>query len=295
MNKILVILASFVVIIGFVLVVFDFNQKNDSNNKNIIEKSYVSVDSKQKVENQASYNNSFESRPNETKSVIESPKKIDKLINTLKDKANSAETRIDAANKLIGIQAKESFEPLDEIVKNDSEEIRLRYKIARGFGVLDDERAVPTLSELLSDSLEDQHLRIISALALGKIGGDNATQALLDSLYDKDASIRFKVLQALESINNPEVAVNLIDHLKDPDKYVRANALYALGELGDSSYVPFIKDVLDNTEDGFIKIGCIDALGKIGGEEALIILNDYKEHPNQLVRLNTEKALQVHQ
>jgi hypothetical protein len=37
-----------------------------------------------------------------------------------------------------------------------------------------------------------------------------------------------------------------------------------MGKLGDPSHVPVIREILDNTTDDFIKIGCIEALGSDG-------------------------------
>jgi HEAT repeat protein len=197
--------------------------------------------------------------------------KINNLIDTLNNTQLEKEERISAAAKLEAHE--EAFESFVQIVTDRSDNIDLRYKATRGLGIIGNREAVPVLSELLMDSQENEHLRIVAALALGNLGGKDAVDALSEAMLDNDRDIRFKAIQGLEATGDFTVTDNIASALKDQDKHVRVRAIKTLGNLGDRSYVSAIGEILDNTTDDFIKIGCIRALGRMGGEKSLSILN----------------------
>ena len=211
-------------------------------------------------------------------------------IERLKNRNASLEDRIDAANKAGELQVAEAVEPLTTVASDESENINLRYTAVRSLGLIKEGNAIPVLSSLFLDPHQDEHLRIVAALALGNLGGDEATNALSQGLQDGNADIRFKALQGLERTGEKYNKQYIISSLKDSDKHVRAMAIEALGKIGDVSDVPIIDEILNNTEDNFIKIWCLGALGDLGGVNAREILQSYTSNPNDLLRLNAARS-----
>jgi HEAT repeat protein len=64
----------------------------------------------------------------------------------------------------------------------------VRACAAYKLGVIEDDEAVPALIELLGSDRETD--RRATALALGRIGGEDATDALEAALGDEDAVVR---------------------------------------------------------------------------------------------------------
>ena len=175
-------------------------------------------------------------------------------LQVLNDPESNIEERRNAASRLSYLGSPKAFDPFVQIVKDGSENIGIRHKAARGLGNIGDKRAVPVLSSIVIDSHEEKNLRAISILALGKFGGKEAIDTLSQLSYDNDAMIRFKAVQALGQTNDEGVLQSTMIALQDPDKFVKAEAVHTLGELGNPSHVPIIIDILENTNDNFIKI-----------------------------------------
>ncbi len=238
-------------------------------------------------------NKNYNEKQNRSKAVVV-PKSIDKdssFFKILNNPKASLEDRVSAVKALSENRIQGTFEAFADIAENESEDIILRYKVTRGLGTIGDERGVPILSFLLSNANQDKHLRFISALSLGDIGGSDAIESLSEALNDDDKHIRFKTLQGLERTGDDKAIEFIITMLEDPDEQVKANAIYTLGKLGNLSHVLLIKEQLDDAPDNFIKLRCIEALGNIRGAEAVEVLDGYKNHPNKLLSTNAERAL----
>lgn len=216
---------------------------------------------------------------------------ISNLIDIINNTELKVEERMRAAIRLKEFEAHEAYEPFLKLANNKEEDVYLRSKAVRALGKLGDMDAIPTLSLLLHDLQEEEHLRIVAALALGNLGGKDAVQSLSEAIYDNNKYIRFKALQGLKKTRDISAIEPVIIGLKDSDKYVRAEAIQALGILGDQTHVPLLKDILDNTHEGFIKIECIGAIGDLGGDEAKSILEEYANDTNKLLRINALNAL----
>ena len=134
-----------------------------------------------------------------------------------------------------------------------------------------------------------------AALALGKIGGPEAKEAvpiLKRVLLDDDASVRELAAGALGNIGPaaaPAVSV-LVTALADRSAPVRRNAALALARIGPEAApaVPALARVLDTgKEPEDVRMYVAEALGKIGqGLDPVvdILLRTLKTDDNQVVR-----------
>jgi HEAT repeat protein len=141
-----------------------------------------------------------------------------------------------------------AIEPLLQMLgsKNPVE----RSNAARTFGLMSDKRAIePLITLLASDS--DCGPRGNAAEALGKIGDEKATDALIESLNDTEAFVRRESAKALGKLKNKKAVDPLIKLLKDPAYKVRADAATALKEIGDDRAVAPMIEVLDSRGGGW--------------------------------------------
>jgi len=218
--------------------------------------------------------------------------KIYFLLKNLNNRQADIDDRYKAAIKLKELKTHKAYNSFLIILQDESEEILLRSNVMEGLGIIGDRKAVPVISSIWLNEKQDQNFRAVAALALGNLGGEDAIRSLSKAYHSNNDSIRFKSLQGLEMTGDTKALETVIEGLNDKDKYVRTNAIHALGILGNESHVPIIIDILNKTDDDFIKIGCIEALGNLGGNEAIDILNKYKNDPNDLLKINSERMLE---
>jgi HEAT repeat protein len=78
----------------------------------------------------------------------------------------------------------------------------VRQEVARALGELADERAAPTVGELVDDT--ELEVRLAAIKALGQIGGDEAREALLYALEDEQDIIREAAENAINEVEEGE-------------------------------------------------------------------------------------------
>jgi FOG: HEAT repeat len=141
-----------------------------------------------------------------------------------------------------------AIEPLLQML--ESKNAVERSNAARTFGLMSDKRALePLIKLLVSDT--DCGPRGNIAEALGKIGDEKATDALIESLNDTEAFVRRESAEALGKLKNEKAVEPLIKLLKDPVFKVRADAATALKEIGDDRAVAPMIEVLDSRGGGW--------------------------------------------
>lgn len=141
-----------------------------------------------------------------------------------------------------------------------------RSNAARALGDTGNKRAVSPLIEAFRNGRLSLEFR---GGALGKIGGDEAVQFLLNALQDKDKGNREGAAHAL-GWSKDQRAVEPLIHLlvNDKERYVRARSAAALANIGDKHAVePLIKALGD--EDDYVRKTVATALGNLGDERAI--------------------------
>ena len=216
---------------------------------------------------------------------------IERLLAILKDRSASLASRQAAADTLGKLREKSAREEFTKIANDISEPLMLRYKAVRGLGGLGDDRPVPTLKAILTEPTSDRHLRVVSALALGNIASDASVAALQSAGKDPDDLIRFKVVQALGRVHNETARLLVEQAISDPDAQVQTRAIRSLGELGEKSTVATLARILHSSDDDFLKIACLTALGSINEPVSVSALQPFEQATNELLRRNAHAAL----
>ncbi|MBI4639550.1 MAG: HEAT repeat domain-containing protein [Candidatus Tectomicrobia bacterium] len=163
-----------------------------------------------------------------------------------------------------------------------------RREAAEKLGQLRDTEAREALINALSD--QDSGVRKRAAKALGRLGDQGAIQPLLLRL-DKDIEIRQDLILALGHLRAKEAIPRLIELLGGGEKTIRWASANALGDIGDPQVVPTLVRQLSHESDEEVRIGIIEALGKLGGEEALTALTSLLEKENRRLRKAAVQAL----
>ncbi|MCX6381125.1 MAG: HEAT repeat domain-containing protein, partial [Armatimonadetes bacterium] len=129
----------------------------------------------------------------------------------------------------------------------------------------------------------DKNVRSCAASALRCVGGGDkdTVQALVDALKtEKDDGVRFSIVRALigpgRGVSIAKIAVPALIAVLSKDKHggVRQTAMNSIAwyfENGRSA-VPALAKVLRNEKDREVRYFAVDALGKVGGDDALIAL-----------------------
>ena len=104
-----------------------------------------------------------------------------------------------------------------------------RRNAAWALGALDDIRAVPALTKLLSDA--EPQVREQASWALGALSAESAVPALISAVRDADPRVRAQAAWALGAIGDPRALGAVLVALRDPDPMVRRQGAWATGVL----------------------------------------------------------------
>lgn len=120
----------------------------------------------------------------------------------------------------------------------------LRWEAAGALACLAARRSVkPLVGELSQGRMPD--LRAASAFALGYVGGEAATVALLQALGDECESgvVRANAAEALGNLRDGRACKALIAALSDPSAEIRFWVAFALGQIGCRDALPYLRKV----------------------------------------------------
>lgn len=172
-----------------------------------------------------------------------------------------------AASILSTIGDERVIEPLNSALL--SQDWVVRMHAARAVGRLADPSSVDTLMLLLQDKVPAVRDEAVTAL---RAIGESAIGPLVEALENQDWRIRLRATEALCVVTSRTAVVPLVGLLKhDPDTAVRQEAARALGNIGDSSAVDALLEVM---EEPRLQVRAIEALGKIGDRRVLPLLFD---------------------
>jgi HEAT repeat protein len=147
----------------------------------------------------------------------------------------------------------------------------------RGCGLKRLAKAIPKLLEILGKptvSLGDTDTRRIAALSLAQMGFDNIKDYVIDIFKSPNPLLREGVADAL-GLTKDARAVNTLDRLMDDqDHSVLLWTSLSLAKLGDIS-VPYVRKHLFSTTDQVKVLYLLDALKKIGTDEAKAVITEY--------------------
>ena len=162
-----------------------------------------------------------------------------------------------------------------------------------------DEQFKNSLISAFEQSLhDDPKVRMYLALAMGRTGDDTYGESLMTALNDDSAEIVTAATQALGLIQySPAVAQLSMMATSSEFQAVRLASAISLGQIGDESSLPLLKNLL-NDEEANIRWDAAIALAKMGNNSGSSIINSllnrsYYKNFKEIDSWETEKAILV--
>ena len=150
--------------------------------------------------------------------------------------------------------------------------------------------AIAPLIEIITS--EKQRGKGFAAYAFEYIG-PIAINALVSLLDNESSEVKEKALWALRLVGDDSVIPKIIELLFDDDTYVRWYAIETLSVIGDESVVQYLINKYDDYEpDPFIREAIVMALGELGSNDALIVLEDALYDEMYFVNITAADALE---
>ena len=112
-------------------------------------------------------------------------------------------------------------------------------------------------------------------LAMWEDGRVTGNGRLFRYLQSSNPLIRFRTVEVIGRIQDPQDVPKLLPMLKDNDASVVLATVFALGQIGSEEATPGLIELNKKATPAMQPI-ISDALGKIGGEEALALLAEMR-------------------
>ncbi|MBI5359893.1 MAG: HEAT repeat domain-containing protein [Planctomycetes bacterium] len=207
--------------------------------------------------------------------MIKDTDSIQKIAEKLMDPKGHEVTRGFAAYALGYMRDPKAIDALKKILDFKSEDPQTLWACTLALGLERDPALVPYVGEILlpkKGKKEDSTQKAYAALALGRLGGDEAMNLLIKAFdKEKDNEVLRSIAIGLGMIGNPGAKDTLVTMIKKgKDELVRGFALIALAQTkAEGSYEIMLECANDKKSDDFKAFGII----------ALGILNDAKAVP----------------
>jgi len=206
--------------------------------------------------------------------------------------------RVFANSELGRLKAADATQALSSVALTDSSAL-VRASAINALVLIDVEKVVPTLEKALQDSdpavaasaatglgkarakaavrslllallHKSPKLRSASAEALGRIGDVRSVTPLLRVLgADEATEVREQAAKALGLLKDARAVPALVKTLEAPEASLRVFAIDALGELGETSVVEGLSQMLTTDRNPGVRQSLVVALGKLGDARAL--------------------------
>lgn len=185
---------------------------------------------------------------------------VEKLLPLLNDKKIGGLS----ATILGKIGDEQAVEPLILTTMVSSPEIR--QAAIDALGKIGDTRAVDPLIAIMNNNDVDWGSRLFSALALGKMGNQQAVKFLIWALEEEN--YREEAVKYLVKIGSPAVE-ELLTAFGQPNWSVAQYAAQALGEIGDERALETLINEIELGGDSRVKWASAEALGDLGNKKAV--------------------------
>jgi HEAT repeat protein len=96
-----------------------------------------------------------------------------------------------------------------------------------------------------------------------------------------------------ERLAHRDYADKLIAALDHPEATTPIRTAWILGERHEKKAAPELSRLVRTSSDTFLVAIAVEALGKIGGPEALTTIHWAEDHPSSLVRIKAKRARQM--
>jgi HEAT repeat protein len=194
----------------------------------------------------------------------------------------------DLKNKKID-QIKKNLELKDKIKALGDNEIKENKKLSFLRDIVrEGEKSLPLLVDAFQTGNEDVRFYVIQAL--GEIGTEN--ELIIKALSDEAVNVRAEAAHTIGLLKIKGAAQYLIPLLIDTDSKVKKEACFAVCELGLTSAVPILREIISNKKETIdVKISAIKALGRCGEGTDIDIVSSFLKNKNQLLKESAENAM----
>ncbi|MBK7579397.1 MAG: HEAT repeat domain-containing protein [Myxococcales bacterium] len=148
---------------------------------------------------------------------------------------------------------------------------RLRWVAAQALGKRSDLPSVTALATALAKPDETWMVRAEAAAALGKVRGEQALDALLESVNVDHPKVRRAVARALGVFRVP-AAAKALEKLarRDPSYLVSADALRSLGKTRQKHALKVLRELIDKKSWADVgRAGALDGMAWLGDDDAV--------------------------
>jgi MFS family permease len=150
--------------------------------------------------------------------------------------------------------------------------------------------AEPEIIERLHDP--DRDVREEAAKTLGRIGSEDAVNALISEFTDEDSTVRVLAARSLGRTKNPRAIPFLIGGLADNSDEIKEVCAEALGEMDEGESVENLLDMVRQGNSEKVKVSGAVALSKKGRKDAAEdIFHLMKQSQNRVFRKQLAIAL----
>ncbi|GEM_PF-362705 len=205
----------------------------------------------------------------------------------------------------------DSEDELIGLIERDKLKYRAKAFVINTLGRMGSKKAVPLLIKLLEDIKRD--IRIASARALGEIADTQSVQKLvLTSINDPDANVRKAAIESLGIIRDkrayeplfsliekevyPDILESIVTALIliDQDRFLAGLKSYGSDVKRILAQITYSMDILNmllECEDIEVRKAAIDALGRVGTNEAISKLIEFISGENKELKKAAIAAL----
>ena len=169
-----------------------------------------------------------------------------------------------------------------------SEDPSVRVAALRVLGDIGDKRAVTAVFRGMRAATPQ--VRCAAVMAASRLPSERYGNTLVALLDDPDDDVRLGAIEALGRGRHKAAVPTLVNRLKAGDRN-SIRIIWALGEIGDERAVPALMTQYRSNEP-FTRQKAVEALGKVGGSEAMLVLMEAMVDPDRSVRKKAEAALQ---
>ena len=134
------------------------------------------------------------------------------------------------------------------------------------------------------------HERCAVLSSLAEVARVNAIDVIVDALHGNDAELRATARDAAIDINDPKATELLTAEYEHASTQAAIELLAILAARQDTAATPCLKNALDD-QDKEVRIAAIDALGTLGGRDAIDALIDALKNTENDERDAIQKAL----
>lgn len=175
-------------------------------------------------------------------------------------------------------------ETLTKAYESDDTEAAVKEQIVLALGSMKASSSYDFLKGLAASDESTKVIRMGACAALGELGDERAIPTLVTASVASDPNVRTSALAALGKFASEEAKKAVREGLRDSHVLARAAAAKAAGESLDKKAKPFLEFKIRNDPERYVREASIEALSKIGGDDAEAFIAEFAEDQKATVQ-----------